>query len=80
MSMTAVGLLDHTGLFTMNWLKRGADYRLTSFRPSPRAVFGTLRKAGIDLLSPPPEGLQAAPPGLKFVVDITYTSYRRLVA
>ena len=52
LSMTAVAILDHTGPFTMNWLKRGAEYRLTSFRPAPRAVFGTLRKAGIDLLAP----------------------------
>ena len=63
-----------------NWLRRDSEYRLTSFRPAPRAVFGTLRKAGIDLLAPPPDGLEVAPPGLKFVVDITYTSYRRLVA
>lgn len=80
MTLVAVGLLDHTGPFAMNWLRRGSEYRLTSFRPAPRAVLGTLRKAGIDLLTPPPDGLQVAPPGLKFVLDITYTSYRRLVA
>ena len=80
LSMTAVAVLDHTGPFTMNWLKRGTEYRLSSFRPAPRAMFGTLRKAGIDLLAPPSDGGLFAPPGLKFVVDITYTSYRRLVA
>lgn len=76
----ALATLGYDGLFSMNWLRRGSECRLTSFRPAPRAVFGTLRGAGIDLLGPPPDGNQIAPPGLKFVVDITYTSYRRLVA
>ncbi|HEX3146647.1 MAG TPA: hypothetical protein VHR66_01005 [Gemmataceae bacterium] len=70
--------LQHRGFFTFNWLKRGNEYRLTSFRPAPRAVFGTFRNANINLLAP--TGLAIAPPGYKFVVDITYTSYRRLVA
>ena len=70
--------LEHRGFFTFNWLKRGSEYRLSSFRPAPRAVFGSLRNAGVDLLFP--TGLATAPPGHKFVVDLTYTSYRRLGA
>ncbi len=72
--------LDYEGLFTMNWLRRGTEYRLTSFRPVPRAVFGTLRKPYFDLLGPAPDGDRIALAGHKFVVDLTYTSYRRLVA
>jgi hypothetical protein len=79
-SLLAVTCLRYDDLFTANWLRRGDEYRLTSFRPAPRAVFGTLRTGGIDLLAPMPTEGQAAPAGLRFVVDLTYTSYRRLVA
>jgi hypothetical protein len=78
-TVEAVRVLDHVGPFAMNWLGRGKEYRLTSFRPAPRAVFGVLRKVGIDLFDPQPR-FQIAEAGTKFVVDITYTSYRRLVA
>ena len=78
-STAAVMILRHDGPFTLNWLKRGPKYRLTSFRPAPRAVFGTLRKAGIDLLAKDVDQSWAAPSGHKFVVDITYTSYLWLV-
>jgi hypothetical protein len=69
--------IRHEGFFSINWLRSGSEYRLTSFRPVPRAVFATLRNAGIDLLSPISTN-QIANAGHKFVVD--FTSYRRLVA
>jgi hypothetical protein len=84
-TLAALKQLRHQGFFAFNWLRRGDECRLTSFRPAPRAVFGTLRKADIDLFSHSSDlqtrtGRSTADAGHRFVADITYTSYRRLVA
>ncbi|MBX9678514.1 MAG: hypothetical protein K2X38_07100 [Gemmataceae bacterium] len=70
-----LAFMDHRGFFTFNWIAASdGSPTLTSFRPIPRAVFGTLKNAGADLLDP--SGDAIAKPGLKFVVDLTYTPYR----
>ena len=70
-----LSFMDHYGFFTFNWIVAPDGSRtLTSFRPIPRAVFGTLKKAGIDLLAASRDAIAKA--GVKFVVDITYTPYR----
>jgi hypothetical protein len=75
LSRQMLSFMDHRGFFTFNWIvSADGSPTLTSFRPIPRAVFGTLRKAGVDLLDP--SGDAVAKPGAKFVVDLTYTPYR----
>jgi len=73
--------LGHTGFFTCNWLEHGDDARLSSFRPVPRALFGTLRNAGLDLFGPPrADQVRLARPGCKFTIDVHYSSYGTLSA
>jgi hypothetical protein len=73
--------LDHRGFFTFNWLEAGEQIRLSSFRPVPRALFRSVRRAGFDpFATVAPAGVRLAPAGLKFVVDITYTSYQSLAS
>jgi hypothetical protein len=71
--------LDHRGFSTLNWLERDGAVRLSSYRPVPRAVFRTMRQAGLDVFGPP-AGIRVARPGLRFTVDIHYSSYQRLPA
>jgi len=75
-----VDVLDHRGFFTCNWLENGEEVRLTSLRPVPRALFRTLRRAGLGGFDPPGPGLRLAPAGLKFTVDTHYSSYHPLAA
>jgi hypothetical protein len=79
LSVAILDHLDHRGFATLNWLERDGAVRLTSYRPTPRAVFRTLRQAGLDLFGPT-AGVRVARPGLRFTVDIHYSSYQRLPA
>jgi hypothetical protein len=72
--------LGHVGYFTCNWLIRDEEGRLSSVRAAPRAVLGTLRRAGVDLLVRPQVDMQLARPGHKFTVQIHYATYQKLVA
>jgi hypothetical protein len=73
--------LDHRGFFTFNWLERGEQVRLSSFRPVPRALFRTFRRGSFDPFAESVlTGVQQLPANLKFVVDITYTSYQNLAS
>jgi hypothetical protein len=87
LTLAMLDALDQRGFFTFNWLERDGQVRLTSVRPVPRAVFRTFRLAGWDSFAPmngdtpcSPAGVRVAPPGLKFTVDIHYSSYQPLVA
>jgi hypothetical protein len=80
LTLAMLDALDQRGFFTFNWLERDGDVRLTSVRPVPRAVFRTFRRAGWDSFAPWRAGVHVAPPGLKFTVDIHYSSYEPLVA
>jgi len=72
--------LDQRGFFSFNWLERDDAIRLTSVRPVPRALFRSFRRAGWDSFSPGLNGVHVAPAGLRFTVDIHYSSYQPLVA
>lgn len=72
--------LGHQGFFSISWLCAGKEARLSSFRPVPRAVFRTLRKAGIDCLSMKGSEVCLAGPGHQFIADIHYASYGRAAA
>jgi hypothetical protein len=79
-SLEMLDALDHRGFFTFNWIERDGAARLTSFRPVPRALFGTLRRAGLDLFAEEAAGRTVARPGCRFVVDITYSPYQPLAS
>jgi hypothetical protein len=72
--------LDHRGFFSMNWIVSEGRLLLTSMRPVPRAVFGALRNAGIDLLAQSSSGLAVARAGVKMIASQHYSEYRRLGA
>lgn len=81
LSIAMLEALDHRGFFTFNWLEMADQVRLSSFRPVPRAVFRTFRRAGFDPFAPvAPLGVRLVPADLRFVVDITYTSYQPLAS
>jgi hypothetical protein len=80
LAMEMLEQLDHQGFFTLNWVERDGHVRLTSLRPVPRALFGTLRRAGLDLFAPAGAGVRLARPGGKFTVAIHYSSYQALCA
>ncbi|MCI0380650.1 MAG: hypothetical protein L0215_23950 [Gemmataceae bacterium] len=80
LTLAMLETLQHCGFFTLNWLVREEAFRLSSIRPAPRAVFRTLRRAGLEVLEPESAGVQLARPGLKFAVDIHYSSYHPLDA
>ena len=68
---------NHDGSFTFNWLRNATGIHLSSFRPVPKAIFGSLREAGVDLFL---SEKKIAGPGHKFVADFHYSSYERLEA
>jgi hypothetical protein len=71
--------LGHRGFFTCNWVQHEGRAWLTSVRPVPRALFGTILRAGLDLLVPPTrQGIQIARAGCKFVVTAHHSSYKAL--
>lgn len=81
LTVSMLEALGHTGFFTLNWLERDEEVRLSSLRPIPRALFRTFRRAGFDPFAPNGHrGIHLAPANLKFVVDITYTSYQPLAS
>jgi hypothetical protein len=65
--------LGYSGFFSMNWLLKGDTVVLSSCRPVPRAVLGTLRRAGVDLMKM--EKNRVASAGTRFIVDIHYSRY-----
>jgi hypothetical protein len=79
LTLSMLDVLDQRGFFTFNWIENGGEVRLTSVRPAPRALFRTCRRAGWDSFSPWLVGVHVAQPGLKFTVDIHYSSYQPLV-
>jgi hypothetical protein len=80
LTLAMLETLDHRGFFTLNWLARNEELRMTSLRPVPRATFGLFRRAGFDPFAPAASGIHIVPPGFKFVVDIHYSSYQRLAS
>jgi hypothetical protein len=76
-SLRVLEALDHRGFFTLNWLRTGDGLKLSSFRPVPRAAFQTFLRGGVDLLGQA-SGVQVAAPGLRFVANPHYVSYKRL--
>lgn len=74
LSLAMVDKLDHDGYFTLSWLQTAEGLYLSSFRPVPRAVFGTFRRAGVDLLKAP-RGTTICPAGFRFVGWPHYSSY-----
>jgi hypothetical protein len=76
-TQAALAMLDHSGLFTASWLRSAEGPRLVALRPTAPAVFQTLRLAGVDLLEPP-TGQVTASPGVRFIADYHYSSYREL--
>jgi hypothetical protein len=80
LSIAMLQELNHRGFFTLNWIEADSTLKLTSIRPVPRALFGTLRCAGLDLFGPPCPGVRHARAGGRFTVDIHYSSYQALSA
>jgi hypothetical protein len=78
-SLDVLDALDHRGYFTLNWLRTADGDRLSSVRPVPRAAFAALLKGGVDLLGTA-NGVTVARPGIRFIANPHYTSFRRLVA
>jgi len=78
-SLDALDALDHHGFFSLNWVVSVERPLLTSFRPAPRAVFTTFRRAGIDLLAAP-VARHVAPGGFRFVGMPSYASFESLDA
>jgi len=66
--------LSYQGYFTLNWVETNTGLFLSSFRPTPRVGFRTLRDNGADLLSPT-SGTSVAAPGGGFVAQPHYASY-----
>ena len=71
----ALDLLNVDGFFTFNLIENDEGIFITSFRPTPKPVFATMRKGGIDLLNGDAGTLGA---GYKFIGDIHYSSYQTL--
>ena len=78
-SIEMLDFLDHIGFFTFTWIQKNKQHFLSSFRPIPRAVFQTLKLAGVDFLTLKENEVLLAKAGMKFVVDIHYSSYQRLL-
>jgi hypothetical protein len=78
-SLAVIAALALDGFCTLNWVLTDEGPRLTSLRLAPRAVFGTLRRGGIDLLAPS-SGTSILAPGLRLNAQPHYASYRRLDA
>jgi len=78
-SIAMLNTIGHIGFFTFTWVQKNKHYLLSSFRPVPRAVFQTLKLAGVDCLTLKENEVALAKAGVKFVVDIHYSSYQRLV-
>jgi hypothetical protein len=78
-SIAAATALGVDGFCTMNWVMTDDGIRLTSARPIPRAVFGTFRRGGIDLLAPS-SGTSMLPAGLRLNAQPHYASYQALEA
>lgn len=78
-SLHILDSLGHRGFFSLNWIDTPEGLKLTSLRPVPRAAFGTLLRAGVDLLEDK-SAIQVSRPGFRFVAQPTYTSYRGLSA
>jgi hypothetical protein len=77
-SIEMLDFLDHKGFFTFTWIQKNKQYFLSSFRPVPRAVFQTLKLAGVDFFALKENEISLAKAGVSFVVDIHYSSYKRL--
>jgi hypothetical protein len=75
-TLRALDALDHRGFFAFSWVVVNRKPLLTSFRPVPRAVFGSFRRAGVDLLAESTPQ-RVVPAGICFVGMPTYAGFRR---
>jgi hypothetical protein len=78
-SLDVLDALDHRGFFTLTWLRAADGLQLSSFRPVPRAIFGTFRRGGVDLLGPA-STVRLVPAGLRLIANPHYVSFERLRA
>jgi len=78
-TVRALDTLDHRGFFALSWVVVERRPLLTSFRPVPRAVFGSFRRAGVDLLAEPTVP-RVVPAGVCFIGMPSYASFRSLDA
>jgi hypothetical protein len=78
-SLEVLDALDHHGYFTLNWVQTDEGFRLTSLRPTPRAVFQSFLRGGVDILAPA-SAVKVVPPGVRFIAAPTYVSYERISA
>jgi hypothetical protein len=69
--------LCYVGFFSITLIRGDFGTRITSFRPIPKAVFGTMRAGGVSLLDYS-SGIRIAKAGLKLIGDIHYSSYRTI--
>jgi hypothetical protein len=75
-SLEVLDALDHRGYFTLNWIQTDHGLRLTSMRPTPRAIFRSFLCGGVDVLSAAC-AIRIVPPGIRLIAAPTYLSFER---